>query len=231
MFYTRNVVESGHFKRLDQGFIFQPPHPWVFGCSPRYLATDIQKAALLDVMAPEQPGWKRVARVVAFIVVGTLWLLAITTFLWALGPTDHHLPTALEGVMIMAATALPMLVAVYVALCLRARVLLRRLRPFLATLPHTDERIDQRDVRAAMIDHTSFKRLLVAIVVSAAGSVVQAFCLGFTFGLMLIKQSLSAATLPLAAIFTLLISLVLTAHLFVTLIRKAKRNMDRQLVG
>jgi hypothetical protein len=53
MFYPKNVVESGHFKRLDQGFIFQPPHPWVFGYSPRYLATDIQKATILDVMAPD----------------------------------------------------------------------------------------------------------------------------------------------------------------------------------
>jgi hypothetical protein len=133
--------------------------------------------------------------------------------------------------MIMAATALPMLVAVYVALCVRAaRVLLRRLSPFLATLPHTDERIDQQDVRAAMIDHTSFKQLLVAIVVSAAGSVVQAFCLGLTLGLMLVKQSLSAATLPLLAIFTLLISVALTAHFFVMLIRKARRNMEQQLV-
>jgi hypothetical protein len=229
MFNTRNGVESRNFKRLARGFIFQPPHPWLFGSSPCYFATDMQKAAILDVMAPDQPVWKGITKAVAFIVAATLWVLAMTMLLVAFGPTDHNQPTPVEGIMIMVAGGVAMLIAMYVALCLRARVLLRRLRPLLVTLPHRDERISRQDVRVAMIHHTSFERLLFAIAILAAASVAQAFFLGFVLGMMLVKGTLSAATLPFPVIFMLCISLVLIAQFAVMLFRKAKQNSTDQL--
>lgn len=143
-------VEAVLFKRAAGGYVFQAPNPWVFGRSSRYLVNDAQKAELLAIILPRRP----IRRIAAITVGILLWALAASTIVWAV--SAHDQPTASDAFAIFALIAVPIFLALLVALQRN----LRRMRPVLAGAPRTEERITRRELRAAMANAVSLRRSL-----------------------------------------------------------------------
>jgi hypothetical protein len=223
-----SLVESTYFKRVPGGLVFQMPRPWMFGPPRRYFVSEVQKAEILAVLVPDRPTWKRVAVPIAVILALLIYLCGMTAILVAFGPADHDVPTTSEGLMIMAVTAVPMIIALLLARYWRARAHLRRLQPLLADLPLTEERIGRQDLRAVMIKHTSLNRMLVAVIMGAAASLLHAFVVGFGLGVKLGQHQLSLNTLPAPPILMLIVMLTLTARFFAMAIRKAKQSSSSE---
>jgi hypothetical protein len=140
---SRDAIEGAYFKPMAGGFVFRAPRPRVFGAADRYLVNEAKKAEILQIMAAHQMTPKR-ARVIA-AVAGLLPLAVVTFVAWAFGLIDGE-PAPVDIVVVvtvgmMLLTAAAALVALLFASHLYARTQLRELRPILAALPRTGERI------------------------------------------------------------------------------------------
>jgi hypothetical protein len=156
------------FKPVTGGYVCRPPGSWVFGAGVHLLANESQKAAII----------KAVDSVPLLPILGGCWvtlsMLFGTAAVWATRSPSHG---ARE---LLIATAI--VFSLYGASLICRRVLLARLKPIIAGLPPTDERITTADVRKAappvvlsptrqLILKTCFALMpfiLVALVVSRA---------------------------------------------------------------
>jgi hypothetical protein len=136
-------AEEAAFKPVAGGYVFQPPSlAWPFARAPRYLVNEAQKAALIACLRRQRQQTFLVVMLFALAGVGLAMGLAMA------GPAARISPV--EFVAVLAAT---MLAVVPIAILPHLK-LMRTIRPLLADLPRTDERItfaDQVHTLAAAI--------------------------------------------------------------------------------
>lgn len=128
------------FKPVSGGYVYRAPNAWLFGTRDHYLANDAQKAEILAaVTSSARPGlW----------IMGLSWialclLLTAGSLLWA-HRSGYHAP-GLNGVLAVIVVTL----SAYAAMLISRQLLLFRLRPILATLLPTNERITNLEERQA----------------------------------------------------------------------------------
>jgi len=136
-----NLAKFPVFKPVPGGYVFAPPTGWLFGSRKYYLATEEQKTALLAIFTASSRG--------VLWIMGIAWiaLTALGTALWLWAHRSGHADPALAGLIAMIATIL----SVYPALVAGQQMVLRRLRPVLATLSPTNERITALEMRQAIL--------------------------------------------------------------------------------
>jgi hypothetical protein len=127
------------FKPVSGGYVYGAPNAWLFSSREHFLVTEEQKAAIL---ATHTSSTRPVLWITSWIALSALLGTALP--LWAYR-SDYH-PAGLNGVSAMIA----MILSIYPAFVISRQLLLRRLRPILATLPPTNERITSLEVRQAM---------------------------------------------------------------------------------
>jgi hypothetical protein len=129
------------FKPVSGGYIYAAPNAWLFGSREHFLVTEGQKAAILATITSS-------TRPVLWIT-GICWIALSALFgtalsLWAY--RSGYYAAGLNGVSAVSA----MILSIYPAFVISRRLLLRRLRPILATLPPTKERITSLEERQAI---------------------------------------------------------------------------------
>jgi hypothetical protein len=160
-------MEEAAFKRIDGGYVFQSRNPWFFGRSRRYLVNEAQKAAIAGCIRETLRKVKPM--VIVSMVVMPLLMVGGAYLLVTLGRA-----TPVNMLVLMLALFGP-----YIALMHVYGV--RRLRPFIADLPRTRERITLREGMANSVAHMSFKLLLLLLccvgmgVVASLGVLADAF--------------------------------------------------------
>jgi hypothetical protein len=132
------------FKPVSGGYVYRAPNTWLFGPNAHFLVTEGQKAAITATVTST-------IRLVLW-VTGISWttlsvLLGMALSLWAY--RSGHFGAGLDGLSAIVAMA-AMVLSIYPAFVLSRQILLRRLRPILATLPSTSERITNLEVRQAI---------------------------------------------------------------------------------
>jgi hypothetical protein len=148
-------IQSVLFKQVPGGYVFQQPNPRIFGRSSRYLVNEEQKAALLAIVTPRRP----VLRGTVILAGVLLWAATASFLVWAF--SSHNEPTTLDVVAISVLIVGPMLAALIVALQRN----LRRMRSILAGAPRTEERITRGELRRAMADGMSMRRVLLIVAI------------------------------------------------------------------
>jgi hypothetical protein len=208
--YLRDQIRLAMFKKVPSGYVFRAPKPWLFGAASHYLVSEAQKAELVEILTPLRPHQRP-----AVLVIGpTLGLLLLVVAInGAMGPfflADPMLGIALWSVLIVATLAL--------ALHIENRPMQRRLQPVLAGLERTDERITNRELRAATENATSVKQSLSA----GAGLTI--------FGLILANTLLRSHDHEDGLYYLLVLGLVfvgvLAAGAFAQAIRKARQEQQ-----
>jgi hypothetical protein len=129
------------FKPVAGGYVYRAPAPLLLGARDHFLVTEGQKAAILATFTSSTRS-----------VLWTIWiswlalsaLLGTALSLWAYR-SGHYAP-GLGGV----SAVIAIMLAIYPALVISRHVLLHRLRPILATLPPTSERITSLEEREAI---------------------------------------------------------------------------------
>jgi hypothetical protein len=155
------------FKPVSGGYVYGAPNAWLFGSREYFLVTEGQKAAILAAVTSS-------TRPVLWIT-GISWialsaLLGTALSLWAY--RSGYYAAGLNGVSAMIA----MILSIYPAFVISRQLLLRRLRPILATLPPTNERITSLEERQAIqaiavpISPTRRRIVKIASVVAMAGT-------------------------------------------------------------
>jgi hypothetical protein len=130
-----------YFRPVSGGYVYRAPNTWLFGSAEHFLVTEGQKAAILATVTST-------IRPVLWIT-GISWialsaLMGTALSLWAY--RAGYYASGLDGVSAMIA----MILSIYPAFVLSRQLLLRRLRPILATLPLTSERITSLEERQAI---------------------------------------------------------------------------------
>ena len=166
MIEFRKVVV--YFKPVSGGYIYRAPNTWLFGSAEHFLVTEGQKAEILATVTST-------IRPVLWIT-GISWitlsvLLGMALSLWAY--RAGYYASGLDGVSAMIA----MMLSIYPAFLLSRQLLLHRLRPILATLPPTNERITSLEERQAIqatppVPISTTRRIIVKIcgVVAVVGT-------------------------------------------------------------
>ena len=133
------------FKPVPGGYVYRNPNAWVFGSGVHLLVDEGQKAAIIRTMDS----------VPLFPIIAASWITLSIVFgsvaLWAAGTLSHNVRDVL--------IATSVLLSIYGALLISRRVLLARLRPVVAGLPRTDERITRADTTPPVV--LSPTRLLI----------------------------------------------------------------------
>jgi hypothetical protein len=129
------------FKPVSGGYVYGAPNRWLFGFREQFLVSDAQKAAILATVNSS-------GRPVLWIT-GIAWilqsaLLGTAVSLWA--HRSGYYAAGLTGVI----AAIAMILSIYPAFVISRQLLLRRLRPILAGLSPTDDRITELEERQAM---------------------------------------------------------------------------------
>jgi hypothetical protein len=214
---VRDSIIATIFKPVPGGYVYRAPSQWVFGptrtCD-HYLVNEAQKAKIAAIVTPRRPIlWQAVLWIGFSLMVAVAGVIA-----WAV--TGHDNPT-LTDVSIMVALSL---VQAFLALQIYRWMLRRRLRPVLAGLPRTDERITKRDVQQALAANAqaiSIKQLVLL----GATSVMACTALSINFLIWIVKgQSVAFFWLAGAILFG-----VLAVYNFRRLILKVahRRNRNR----
>lgn len=129
-----NLSKYVIFRPVPGGYVYRVPNVWVFGSGVHLLVDDGQKAAII----------KALDSVPLFPIIATSWVALSIIFgsaaLWAIQAASHGVRDALVAASVV--------FALYGALFISRHVLLSRLRPIIAGLPTTDERITLAYVRA-----------------------------------------------------------------------------------
>jgi hypothetical protein len=157
-----------YFKPVSGGYVYRAPNTWLFGSAEHFLVTEGQKAEILATVTST-------IRPVLWIT-GISWitlsvLLGMALSLWAY--RAGYYASGLDGVSAMIA----MMLSIYPAFLLSRQLLLHRLRPILATLPPTNERITSLEERQAIqatppVPISTTRRIIVKIcgVVAVVGT-------------------------------------------------------------
>jgi hypothetical protein len=123
------------FKPVPGGYVYRIPNAWVFGSGVHLLVDERQKATIIRTMDS----------VPLFPIIAASWVTLSIVFgtvaLWAATSLSHNVRDLL--------IATSVLLSIYGALFISRRVLLSRLRPVVAGLPRTGERITSADIRSS----------------------------------------------------------------------------------
>lgn len=121
------------FKPVPGGYVYCIPNTWVFGSGVHLLVDDGQKAAIIKTMDS----------VPLFPIIAASWATLSILFgaaaLWATQSSSDGVRDVLVATSVV--------FSLYGALLASRRVLLSRLRPVIAGLPTTDEKITSADMR------------------------------------------------------------------------------------
>jgi hypothetical protein len=138
------VTDAGQFvvfKPVPGGYVYGAPNVWLFGPRAHYLVNEAQKAEILTIVTSSSQAllW----------VTGISWialslLLGAGSLLLAYR-AGYHGP-GLSGVSVAAVVSF----SIYAAFLMSRQLLLRRLRPVLAALTPTNERITSLEERRAI---------------------------------------------------------------------------------
>lgn len=157
------------FKPISGGYVYRAPNRWLFGSQQHFRVNDEQKAAILaTVNTSGQP---------VLWITGIAWILQSALFGTALSLWAHrsgYYTAGLSGVIAVIVTVL----SIYPAFVISRQFLLRRLRPILAGLSPSNDRItnleEQRAIRAISAPLSPGRRRIAII----AGVVTMAATLG-----------------------------------------------------
>jgi hypothetical protein len=172
-------LEETAFKRVAGGYVFQSRNPWFIGPSRRYLATEAQKTQIARCLRETFQRMKPyvLATAVAMPVAlggGIFWLIS------------RGFANAATIVLLTLALFVPYVAAVHV-------YSMRRLRPLIAALPRTRERITAREGAGKAAASMSFKLILLVFLGPAL--------LVLANGLILIGAALDGRSLHNPAMF------------------------------
>ena len=128
-----NLSKYVIFRRVPGGYVYRIPNAWVFGSGIHLLVDDGQKAEIM----------KTIDSVPLFPIIAASWvtlsIISGAAALWAIQSPPHSVRDVLVATSVV--------FSLYGALIISRRVLLSRLRPIIAGLPTTDERITIADMR------------------------------------------------------------------------------------
>jgi hypothetical protein len=122
------------------------------------MVNDGQKAEILTAMAPNVPAWRRAAIIGAFILSPVLWALAIATLMLAVN--DHDEPTGGDVAVMIILVAVPILLALFLAIAWTAQAQLAG------------------DLRRGMTRSISFRTIPMTIALFGITALMSAFALG-----------------------------------------------------
>ncbi len=129
------------FKPVSGGYVYRAPNWWLFGFQEHFLVSDAQKAAILaTVTTSGKP---------VLWITGITWILQSALFGTALSLWAHrsgYFTAGLSGVI----AAFAMIISLCSALVISRQLLLHRLRPILAGLSPTNDRITSLEERQAV---------------------------------------------------------------------------------
>jgi tetratricopeptide (TPR) repeat protein len=150
------------FKQVAGGYVFRAPNPRVFGPTDHYLVNESQRDEILAIMTPRRP-----------VVLLVVW---IGGFLLALGAgiVSMFAYVADYPVTVFLVLTAAMLMVAVLALHLSISRKLRRLRPILAGVPQTDQRITIAEIRQALNQKQSYQQLRRAAILNAVTCVISA---------------------------------------------------------
>lgn len=154
------LEEAAFFKRADGGYIYGSPNPWLFGPTVNYVVTEAEKVAIANRIRDTLRAVKPV--VLAAMIVMPIFLIGVITLV-VLSGANSLIIYALEFVVF----------GLYIGLM--HRYSMRRLRPLIANLPRTSERISLRAKTAKFNAHMPRKLLLLLLSCSAFGFVASLF--------------------------------------------------------
>ena len=199
------------FKKVQNGYVYRAPAPWLFSASPHYLVNETQKAEISQILS--------VKRVVLTAVAVTLFMLSIGVGagagVWAVSGKDQPGPAEIFLIALAVAASVSM------ALQALAWVQTRRLRPILATLPRTNERISIREMNRSIQKSQSVKSLILL-------GASQAFvfgCFMFSFGLNLNEVLVTGHASP--KLYAFGFAAALSGAIAVTMFHRAIRQADK----
>jgi hypothetical protein len=124
------------FKPVDSGYIYRSPNVWLVGSSPHYLVNESQKAEILGTIASIGA---RLLWIIGVSAVTLSVVLGTSVFVWA----DHSHFYGFREVLLWIA----LMFSLYAAFLISRQVLLSKLRPILAGLPTTNERVTISEMR------------------------------------------------------------------------------------
>jgi len=198
------------FKPVAGGYLFQAPNPWVFGRTSRYLVNEEQRGGILAIVTPPRP----ILRIAVIIIGVLLWAATAATIVWAVSP--HADPKLIDGVAIFALVILPIYAAWVVALQRK----LRRMQPFIAGAPRTNMRITNGEMRKAMADAMSTRRVLVYGALWTFTSSTQVF----TLVMRNARHPLFSDLQSFVSMLVVVLAAGLAVHYLVVAIRKMRQN-------
>jgi hypothetical protein len=157
-----------YFKPVSGGYVYRAPNTWLFGSAEHFLVTEGQKA---EIFATVTSTIRPVLWITGISWITLSVLLGMALSLWAY--RAGYYTSGLDGVSAMIA----MMLSIYPAFLLSRQLLLHRLRPILATLPPTNERITSLEERQAIqatppVPISTTRRIIVKIcgVVAVVGT-------------------------------------------------------------
>jgi hypothetical protein len=143
-------AEESAFKPVAGGYVFQPPSlSWPFARQRGYLVNEAQKAELADCL-------RRQRRQIFLLLV--VYVLIVLGLMVAFGMSDARLRISswafIAIVTVTALAVIPIVIVPHISL-------VRSIRPLLAGLPRTDERITVGDQLRSLAAAISGKLLLL----------------------------------------------------------------------
>jgi hypothetical protein len=148
---TRTQIAAVLFRPAPGGYVYRQPYRWPFGEAPHYLVNEDQKAAIMEITLSKRPILSQV------ILWGTLCAMVAVACvgLWAI--TGHDTPTGIDTILMIVLTVAQVILALAILFWWKRR----RMRPLLATLPLTDLRISQSEMRTAATNAMSVKQIVI----------------------------------------------------------------------
>ena len=190
---SQNAFRFGQacFKPVDGGFLFETPNPWIFAPGRRYVVTEAQRSALVDIITPRRPVLLVVVISVLLVVLGA----GIGLLWWRIG--GHENPTArdLLGMIVTAA------VLVYPAGVVLVRRHLRRIAPIVAGAVPTQAKLTVLERYQAVGDAMPTRLLKIGVVIWSLSLVMQVVSLampGVARPLLSHPEAIFKAIMPLA---------------------------------
>jgi hypothetical protein len=139
----REPIVSTLFKQVSDGYVFRAPSPCVVGPARHYLVNAAQKTQIMAMLMPPRP----MLRAVGLVVPLTLWPLVFTQVIVPFGFDLAHL-TARDIFVMGGLFMIPFLAMLQIFHWWN----LRQLRPVLADLPRTTQKISNRNLYPALVE-------------------------------------------------------------------------------
>lgn len=139
----REPIVSTLFKQVSDGYVFRAPSPCVVGPARHYLVNAAQKTQIMAMLMPPRP----MLRAVGLVVPLTLWPLVFTQVIVPFGFDLAHL-TARDIFVMCGLFMIPFLAMLQIFHWWN----LRQLRPVLADLPRTTQKISNRNLYPALVE-------------------------------------------------------------------------------